>query len=1447
MTKKHIGTRILDVFAHAPGTLKENLYSLPVNVLILCLILCKCVSVGYFVMGLVWKLHTDVIDESWIRILNRLWIGNLRLGSTVNGLVFTAICLFPVYVIAGTLGLVGVFCKKKICIVLYMVFLLMFLMIDIVYVSLFAALLTNMKSFSLASDFQGIYTSFVRLNQNSQTDVKNIKADWLQMFQLLGCCGITNNDGDSHCTSYISTRPCWEKFSDTMTTYCSSYLSLSGILFFLEIIQLSLCDLIYSQLSREKKLPFALAKTFISKMQFSWKTSRKTVLTNICRVLSSINAIVLIILGSVLLNDDQMTGEYVYHIYIQLYFCGLNFTDIINGLGHLMIVLGTLELFANISAVLADVKFPENKTKSAMLLGLNSLLMVLKIIVLSLCTQLVLQMNGDEPRKQMAYLLRNYSMGDMARNWMYLFSELQCCGIISGYDFSDFIPISHGHYPITCCRMTLYDASYSQILSSTEVYGQYCDLIQTGCLGKLTENFQIYTTGFLVTTAMSIAFGSMVIVFTTAQLKSIYSTNLKKDGIPEENVVDRKHIAKRLITYCKMNLEDVILMIATILCIIFGSALLIEGFLFKYDSIFNHHIIREVLFNNITFEGLSFTDIRQSQCSFMFATGTVLVVFCGSGIFMLKTQSKYLHIIQMVFVSLALALTIIGLGLWGKIKDSISYQLQNETEIFLDRFRYNSNRQFAHLLTSEGALNNLFAKAECCGLAFSDGSELSLGGGEKIPIFCCKSNPLTEPSLLSNDNCTKGIDPSLRHRTVACNDAILTRLGYYDTSFFCFTSLTILCLIIQLSFYIYRLCKRNFTPLQKEKYFNLLKSQGGDRLSVVFEWRTLFLFLVMISSVSMVVFGVLLKHDDKMTGDSVHNIYLFLYFRGANFNDIVEAMYLSLIVLGISSLVCSMLGLSDIFKPLRHTVKEKIFIVVLFILIPAKLTCVFLLESIHSEIDTYSNSTNYQFLNMDRQFSNRYSGVYIHLNNFYRQFDCCGSTGSHGFRDLVSNAGYGSVSGYQPDVCCYGYTQTNFLGNSNCEKRACGGEFLSSVDYYSYGLIASMSTTALFEIICLIFSMYYLLCFKKQEQSKIKTWISELLKKFCSRRHLCGLACGVLKLMLSMAFLAETVALRYDEIFSNKQIYFLLARVSMAGNSFTTNLVIFRWLMATSGCLLLLDSIYSFLTIYKESKILHAFNIAFCVLGISFVLSTLGFWIAVDVENFPNELLSQSPVIYNFFSRLDDGYLMNEHGAWNNLFVKLKCCGYNYGNASDFPHSIVLQDRMSTGYNYFYYYSHQKTPLFCCHFNPLTQTYNSDINTCTSPGGSDYRYSEILTIIILSRLIKSDLPLKEDPILLKMRVHPTTRRKLKKASEEQRNENQDTSEVEEKEQNELPQISTTENMNGTVLEENQDEKSEKIEKKKRRRGGKVKPMSDIPNPVQRPLSKLPPLQMQRNP
>lgn len=47
-------------------------------------------------------------------------------------------------------------------------------------------------------------------------------------------------------------------------------------------------------------------------------------------------------------------------------------------------------------------------------------------------------------------------------------------------------------------------------------------------------------------------FQGMVIAFATAELKSIYSTSLRKDGIPGDKVVGRNNIGKRLITYCKM-------------------------------------------------------------------------------------------------------------------------------------------------------------------------------------------------------------------------------------------------------------------------------------------------------------------------------------------------------------------------------------------------------------------------------------------------------------------------------------------------------------------------------------------------------------------------------------------------------------------------------------------------------------------------------------------------------------------------------------------------------------------------------------------------------------------------------------------------------------------------------------------------------------------------------
>ena len=84
------------------------------------------------------------------------------------------------------------------------------------------------------------------------------------------------------------------------------------------------------------------------------------------------------------------------------------------------------------------------------------------------------------------------------------------------------------------------------------------------------------------------------------------------------------------------------------------------------------------------------------------------------------------------------------------------------------------------------------------------------------------------------------------------------------------------------------------------------------------------MFLLQLSSISMIVLGVLLKEDNKMTGTAVYNIYQYLYFQGANYNDILETMYLSLIVLGVSSFFCSILGFSELFKTMRKEVKLKI-------------------------------------------------------------------------------------------------------------------------------------------------------------------------------------------------------------------------------------------------------------------------------------------------------------------------------------------------------------------------------------------------------------------------------------------------------------------------------------------------------------------------------------------
>lgn len=75
---------------------------------------------------------------------------------------------------------------------------------------------------------------------------------------------------------------------------------------------------------------------------------------------------------------------------------------------------------------------------------------------------------------------------------------------------------------------------------------------------------------------------------------------------------------------------------------------------------------------------------------------------------------------------------------------------------------------------------------------------------------------------------------------------------------------------------------------------------------------------------------------------------------------------------------------------------------------------------------------------------------------------------------------------------------------------------------------------------------------------------------------------------------------------------------------------------------------------------------------------------------------------------------------------QLKCCGYQYGGVLDFP-SVRM---FSIGLNSFLSFT-ATNPLFCCHSNPLTRTYNSDFSICTSSIGSEYRYTEVSCYLII--------------------------------------------------------------------------------------------------------------------
>ncbi|XP_078315511.1 uncharacterized protein LOC111127820 [Crassostrea virginica] len=1206
MKQKSIGLRCLDVFAYAPGSLKKNVYSLPANVLMICILLCRCVSVGYFVMGLVWKLHTGVIDESWIRILNRLWIGNLRLGATINGLVLTSVCLFPFYIVSGSFGLLGIFCRKRTFLTLYMVSLLLFLVTDMVFIALFAVLLDNVKSSSLAKKFQDLY----EMEYNSyDVDVKGAHTDWMKMFQTLGCCGLTSINGSPFCSGY-ERNTCWSKFSDVMTTYCSSYITLAILSFVLQILQLSFCDITYSQLS-DKKLPLAFARSCLSKIRCSWKRSWQSTLTNIWRLFSCVPAVAFIVLGSILLNDEQMTGQYVYHIYSRLYVLGVNYTDVIIWFGRILITLGAVDMTLHVVNMISDAALSESKSRNILFVFLNCIMLSVKIIWSCMCIQLVMQM-GDDLRIKMAYLLRQYrSNGGDA--WMYLFGELQCCGLTSSDDLCSFgIPRpSDCHLlPYTCCH-TLEQTSVYKInnlgVESSNAHG----CIKTGCLRRMLDIFQLYSTGFFVTISFSILLGSLVTLFAGLQLRSMYLIQKKESSPPEDektenNKASRKELHRKCLMYCKCYPSRIIILISSISCMIFGFTFLAEGIALAFDKVFNHRILKQILFSGLAFDGLSFNSTRESFYLYLIIYGTIMVIFCGLAFFTLGTKSKCFHVCQTVMIVIALVLMIIGVGLWGKVKDSISYQMESRMSEYMWKHGF-SDPSFLDYPSASSAWGNLFVQAECCGINTGQGRDF---WGGQISIYCCKENPLSEPPTTSNGACIGANYPGLQHNT-SCRDAILTRLDRYSNTFFTFSGLTIICLMTQLSLIIYRLCKRQFTPHKIERHFFC-------------EWRFVFLCLAMVSSISMVVLGVILKEDNKMTGTAVYNIYHYLYFGGVNYNDIVEAMYLNLIVLGVLSFSCCLLGMSDIFKVLRHRVKLKFYTFILVFLILTKLVCVFLMIPIHTEMDTYSNNTNYQFVNMDRQYSNGHSNLYHDLNLYYLELDCCGSTGSYGFRDLNINAGYSVTLNGVPDICCYSnkYVWSRHFGSNFCEKMSCGERFFALTNFYDKGLMISMSLTASFEIICFIFSLYYL---HNQEKAEKKTFIQTLKGRIssCSKLQIFCLPIIVLFTAFSIGFLAESAALRYDEIFANKQIYFLFEKLSMAGNSFNTNLLIMRSLLNTSGCLLFLNGVFALMAVNVNSKVIDFMNIVLCCIGICYLLSNLGWWIAFDYEVFAYLLYTQ--------------------------------------------------------------------------------------------------------------------------------------------------------------------------------------------------------------------------------
>ncbi|XP_048735479.2 uncharacterized protein LOC125650945 isoform X2 [Ostrea edulis] len=1078
MKNKSMWKHCLELIKNSPSSQKSS-YSKSAIIVLLGIIIVRCVSVAYFVMGLVWKLHTGVINENWIKVLNRLWIGNLQLGVTVNALVLTTVCLFPVYIICGFYGLLGIFCRKKFFIVLYMVSLMVFILADMIFFSLYVVLLDGIGG-SLATNFQNIYIQMAQLYRTyPYTDVMGITEDWITMFSTLGCCGVSSQYSaySYECSGYTEGMICWGKFSAIMGSYLTSYAGLAGTCLITEIVQLVMCDLIYSQMS-PTKFPFALPRTCITILRTSWKRSRHAFLANIIRLMTCVPAISLLVLGTMLLTDSKLSGTYTSGIYTNIYILGHKFTNIVEGLGVLMIVQGSLEFLLNTTSFISDVVL-HSKSKSILITVIKILMMISKITSLGLVIKVAVQVNSDL-RFKMANLMRNFS--SLQRQWLNLFGELECCGVTTSNDLCTMASsYCSQNLPYTCCQHDLYAVSENTIYSTLT-----CTSPNTPCLDAVYYRFRWYTTGYFIGISFSLLLGGLGIIFTVLHVRSLRV----KDAAPEtkqnendsESEIDKKSspsisLGRRVIT-CILNHKYLTTELMTsIMLLTIALGLFVEGFVLTYDKVFNHEIIRDVLWEAITFEGFSFNNLRQSFAHFMISSALWIAVVSGTGLFIQRTRSKYLHIMQMILISLTCSLGIVGVGLWGKAYSMVCSRLESEMSSFLTTHGYDENIGYLFGNVASSAWSNLFAVAECCGVSDYAGTELT-GTTKQIPIYCCKENPLTEPYIVSNDQCTDFLQADLQHNK-SCKCAILTRLKDYSISFFVLTSLMIAILIIQFITTIIKLRKVAFIPLNGDKFFRmtkmLCKTKKPYREIFTFQKRMILTMTTIILYLSMMVIGIVMKHDDKMTGQYVQNVHRYLHFNGVNFTDIVEEMYLSFIIIGALSVVIALLKLSDTIKELQNRTKIKMYIGGLVILILTKVIFVFMMIATRVDVD---NNASYQLTNMDRQYYNQHSfyipnlgyvRMFQVLNRFYLAFDCCGADGPYALSNLRNTGGYSvysSLSGSQPYACCNGSSyadSTQMHSSIVCEKRSCTPEFLDKIDSYSDAYLATMTLAVFFE------------------------------------------------------------------------------------------------------------------------------------------------------------------------------------------------------------------------------------------------------------------------------------------------------------------------------------------------------------------------------------------------